>query len=145
MPSIHVPNSALMQVDAPSMVINNKEEEEEVDRVVVENITMSDPHVLAGVAIVPATPSPFIPTAGQGVMAFWTTSAAIAAATASYNREDGAIGGVQMSFHQNKDKEVQARALDINDTSLAAKVSVCIFARCAATGMRLGSHSAGTK
>jgi hypothetical protein len=105
MPSIHVPNSALMQVDAPSMVINNKEEEE-VERVVVESIAMSDPHVLAGVAIAPATPSPFVPTAGQGVMAFWTTSAAIAAATASYNREDGAIGGVEMSFHQNKDKEV---------------------------------------
>jgi hypothetical protein len=108
------------------MVINNKEEEEEeeADRVAVENIAMSDPRVLAGVAIVPATPSPFVPMAGQGVMAFWTTSATIAAATASYNREDGAIGGVQMSFHQNKDKEVQARALDINDTLLAAKVSM---------------------
>jgi hypothetical protein len=110
-------------VDTPAIVINNKEEEE-ADRVVVENIAISDPRALAGVAIVPATPSPFVPTAGVGVMAFWTTSAAIAAATASYDCENRAIGGVQMSFDRNKDKEVQAQALDIGDTSLAAKVSM---------------------
>jgi hypothetical protein len=110
-------------VDTPAIVINNKEEEE-ADRVVVENIVISDPHALAGVAIVPPTPSPFVPTTGVGVMAFWTISAAIAAATSFYDCKNGSSGGVEMSFHWNKDKEVHARALDIGDTLLAAKVSM---------------------
>jgi hypothetical protein len=74
----------------------------------LENIAKSDTHVLAVVAFFPNARAPFFPTAREGVMAFWTTSAAIAAATASYDLEVGAIGGVQRSFHQNRDKEVHA-------------------------------------
>jgi hypothetical protein len=42
-------------------------------------------------------------------MAFWADSAAIAAA---YDHEDGADGGVQMSFHQNRDNEERTLAVD---------------------------------